>query len=83
MYYVLSSWELSSMVFLDSIVRLIPWVLWNKKSHEEDSFSKKLFRQKEYSVYTRPQEFMWLKVPDVLVSGNHREIEKWKLNNLK
>jgi len=81
--YVLSSWELSSMVFIDSLVRNITGVLWNSKSLEEESFSEKLLGKKEYSVYTRPREFEWMKVPDVLVSWNHRDIEKWKLNNLK
>ena len=80
--YVLSSWELSASVFLDAFIRNIPWVLWNTDSLEEDSFSKKLDRKKEYPVYTRPEEFMWLKVPDVLLSWNHKEIEKWKKNNL-
>ena len=80
--YVVSSWELSAIVFIDALVRHIPWVLWNSKSLEEDSFSKKLSRQKEYPVYTRPVEFKWLKVPDVLISWNHFEIEKWKKNNL-
>lgn len=81
--YVLTSWELSSMVFLDSIVRHIPWVLWNEESLLEESFSQKLSRQKEYPVYTRPRVFLWKNVPDILVSGNHKEIEKWKKNNLK
>lgn len=81
--YVISSWELASMVFIDSLVRHIPEVLWNKQSLEEDSFSEKLFRQKEYPVYTRPEEFLWMKVPEILLSWNHKEIEKWKINNLK
>lgn len=81
--YVLSSWELASMVFLDSLVRHIPWVLWNDKSLLEDSFSEEFSRQKEYPVYTRPREFEWEKVPDILTSWNHIEIEKWKKNNLK
>lgn len=80
--YVLSSGELSAMVFIDAFVRHIPWVLWNPESLEEESFSQKLGRQKEYPVYTRPKEFRWLQVPDVLTSGNHSEIEKWKKNNL-
>jgi len=79
--YVLSSWELSAMVLIDSLVRHIPWVLWNPESLEEDSFSYKLDRKKEYPVYTRPEEFLWKKVPAVLLSGNHIEIEKWKHNN--
>ena len=80
--YVLTSWELASQVFLDSILRHIPWVLWNKDSLEEDSFSKKFERKKEYPVYTRPSSFMWLDVPDILLSGNHKKIEDWKNNNL-
>lgn len=80
--YVLTSWELAAQVFVDSIVRFIPWVLWNNTSLEEDSFSKKFNRQKEYPVYTKPDIFMWKKVPEVLLSGNHRKIEEWKLKNL-
>lgn len=81
--YVLSSWELSAMVFIDAFVRHIPGVLWNPESLEEESFSQKLGRQKEYPVYTRPKEFRWKVVPDVLTSWNHSEIEKWKKNNLQ
>lgn len=80
--YVLSSWELASMVFIDTLVRQIPWVLWNEESFLEDSFSLKLNRQKEYPVYTKPQDFKWKKVPDVLLSWNHKEIEKWKKEKL-
>jgi len=80
--YVISSWELAASVFIDSLVRHIPGVLWNPKSLEEDSFSLSLDRQKEYPVYTRPKEFQWLKVPNVLLSWNHKEIQIWKKNNL-
>ena len=80
--YVISSWELATSVFIDSLIRHIPWVLWNKQSLEEDSFSKKFGRQKEYPVYTRPEEFMWKKVPEILLSWNHKEIENWKQKNL-
>jgi len=80
--YVLTSGELSASVFIDWLVRHIPWVLWNTESFEEDSFSKKLNRQKEYPVYTRPEVFMWKNVPEVLLSWNHKEIEKWKKTNL-
>lgn len=80
--YVLTSGELASMVFIDSIVRQIPGVLWNQESYLEESFSLKLNRQKEYPVYTKPQEFMGKKVPDILVSGNHKAIEKWKQDHL-
>jgi tRNA (guanine37-N1)-methyltransferase len=80
--YILTSWELARQVFIDSIVRLIPWVINSEISHEEESFSKKLNRQKEYPQYTGPKEFSWLSVPEVLTSGNHKAIEEWKINNL-
>lgn len=80
--YIISSWELAAMVFIDNLVRQIPNVLWNKTSLEEDSFSKKLNRQKEYPQYTKPRVFEWIEVPEVLFSGNHKEIEKWKKNNV-
>ncbi|NDK08304.1 tRNA (guanosine(37)-N1)-methyltransferase TrmD [Candidatus Gracilibacteria bacterium] len=80
--YVLTSGELSSMVFIDSIARFIPDVLGNPLSLEEESFSKKLFGKKEFPHYTRPRNFLGLEVPNVLLSGNHKEIEDWKKNNL-
>ncbi len=80
--YVISSWELAATVFIDSLVRHIPWVLWNTLSLQEDSFSLKFSRQKEYPVYTRPEIFKWKKVPEVLISWNHLKIEEWKKNNL-
>lgn len=81
--YVITSWELARQVFIDSLVRLVPGVINSEISHEEESFSKKLNRQKEYPQYTAPQDFMWIWVPDVLISGNHKAIEEWKINNLK
>lgn len=80
--YIITSWELAACVFIDSLSRNIPWVLWNNLSLEEESFSKKFDRQKEYPVYTRPEVFMWKKVPEILLSGNHKKIEEWKLKNL-
>lgn len=80
--YVLTSGEIASMVFIDALVRQIPWVLGNADSYLEDSFSLKLNRQKEYPVYTKPQEFKWKRVPDVLLSGNHKKIDDWKKNNI-
>ena len=79
----MTSWELSASIFIDSIVRNIPEVLWNKKSLEEESFSKFFNRQKEHPVYTRPKLFENMEVPQILTSWNHKEIEKWKFNNLK
>lgn len=80
--YVLSSWELSATVLIDSLVRHIPDVLWNPESLQEDSFSEKLDRKKEYPVYTRPETFQWKSVPKVLLSGNPKLIEEWKKENL-
>lgn len=81
--YVISSGELSSMVFIDTLVRHIPGVLWNQLSLEEDSFWAKLNRQKEYPVYTKPRVFEGLEVPEVLFSWNHKEISAWKSKNLR
>ncbi len=73
--YVLTGGELPAMVLVDSISRYVEGVLHNSASTEDESFSDGLL---EYPQYTRPQEFMGLRVPDVLLSGNHAEIEKWK-----
>lgn len=73
--YVLTGGELGAMVVIDSIVRLLPEVLGNEESHMKDSFSTGLL---EHPHYTRPSEFKGLKVPDVLLSGNHRLIEEWR-----
>ncbi len=81
--YVLTGGELPAMVVLDAVSRLIPGVLGKEESHMEDSFSKRLNRKKEYPHYTRPAKFKKMEVPEVLLSGNHKEIEKWRKNNLK
>ena len=73
--YVLTGGELPAMVLIDAVSRYIDGVLHNEQSTEDESFCDGLL---EYPQYTRPQEFMGLKVPDVLLSGNHAQIEKWK-----
>jgi len=73
--YVLTGGELPAMVLVDAILRYIPGVLGDENSVEDESFTNQLL---EYPQYTRPNEFMGLKVPDVLLSGNHQEIAKWK-----
>ncbi|MBT4585858.1 tRNA (guanosine(37)-N1)-methyltransferase TrmD, partial [Candidatus Peregrinibacteria bacterium] len=80
--YVLTGGELPAMVLIDSIARQIPGVLGKDLSAEEESFSAALDRKKEYPHYTRPDEFRSLRVPDVLISGHHAEIEKWRKENL-
>ncbi len=79
--YVLTGGEIASMAIIDSVIRLLPDALGKKESFEQDSFFEGVL---EYPQYTRPQEFRGIKVPDVLISGNHQEIEKWrKLESLK
>jgi len=81
--YVLTGGELPAMVFIDAVSRFIPGVLHDSDSAEEDSFSRKLGGKKEYPHYTKPAEFKGLKVPEVLMSGNHKEIENWRKKHLK
>ena len=72
--YVLTGGELPAMVLIDSVSRYIEGVL-NEESIKEESFSNKLL---EYPQYTRPEEFRGIKVPEVLVSGHHENIKKWR-----
>lgn len=77
--YVLTGGELPAMTIVDSIVRLIPGVLGGEKSAEIESFSDG--QTLEFPQYTRPEEFRGMKVPDVLLSGNHAAIAKWRDDN--
>ncbi len=73
--FVLTGGEIASMAIIDSVVRLLPNVLGNAESPVLDSFSTGLL---EHPQYTRPSDFKGLKVPDVLLSGNHGNVEKWR-----
>jgi tRNA (guanine37-N1)-methyltransferase len=73
--YILTGGELSAMVVVEAVARLIPGVLGNNESASMDSFSDGLL---EYPHYTRPADYKGMKVPEVLVSGNHREILGWR-----
>ena len=73
--YVLSGGEAAAMAIIDAVVRLVPGVLGHDDSAEDDSFSNGLL---EYPHYTRPPEFRGMTVPEVLLSGNHREIDDWR-----
>jgi len=73
--YVLTNGALPAMVVVDAVTRLLPGVLGDDESSHDESFSHGLL---EYPQYTRPAEFRGLKVPEVLLSGNHAEIEKWR-----
>ena len=81
--YVLTWWEIPAMILIDWISRLLPWVIWKEKSHIEESFSKAFDWKKEYPIYTKPEDFRWFKVPEILLSGHHGKIKEWKKNNLK
>ncbi len=73
--YVLTGGEIAALTIIDSVVRLIPGALGSKESYENDSFYEDTL---DYPQYTKPREFRGLKVPDVLLSGNHQEIAKWR-----
>ena len=73
--YVLTNGALPAMVVIDTVTRLLPGVLGDDASSAEESFSEGML---EYPQYTRPADFRGMKVPEVLLSGNHAEIEKWR-----
>lgn len=73
--YVLTNGAIAAVVLVDAVVRLMPGVLGHEQSAVDDSFSRGLL---ETPQYTRPAEFRGWKVPDVLLSGNHAEIERWR-----
>jgi tRNA (guanine37-N1)-methyltransferase len=78
--YVLTNGALPAMVVIDAVTRLLPGVLGDDESSHDESFSHGLL---EYPQYTRPAEFRGMKVPEILVSGNHAEIEKWRREQAK
>lgn len=73
--YVLSGGEFPAMVLIEGVVRLIPNVLGNNESIKNESFNNGIL---DYPQYTRPREFMGYPVPDILLSGNHEKIKKWR-----
>lgn len=79
--FVLTGGELPAMIVIDSIVRLLPGVLGGEKSAEIESYSNG--DNLEFPQYTRPAEFRGLKVPDILLSGNHAKIDEWRSHNSK
>jgi tRNA (guanine37-N1)-methyltransferase len=73
--YVLTNGALPAMVLIDAVARLLPGVLGDDQSAADESFSQGLL---EYPQYTRPAEFHGMRVPEVLLSGNHAEIARWR-----
>jgi tRNA (guanine37-N1)-methyltransferase len=74
--YVLSGGEVPAMVLLEAVTRLVPGVIGREESHERDSFGPEGLL--DHPHYTRPAEFRGMRVPEVLLSGNHAEIERWR-----
>ncbi len=86
--YVLTGGELPAMVFVDALTRLIPGVVGSEESLKEESFSSGVSTDPgsillEYPHYTRPPEFRGMKVPEVLLSGDHAKIEQWRREQAK
>lgn len=75
--YVLNGGEVAAMVVIDAVMRLVPGVLGDEDSHRDDSFSSG-GRLLEFAQYTRPREYRGLHVPDILLSGDHEEIARWR-----
>jgi tRNA (guanine37-N1)-methyltransferase len=78
--YVLTNGALAAAVFVDAVVRLVPGVLGDDQSADDDSFASGLL---EGPQYTRPPEFRGMRVPDVLLNGNHEEIARWRKEQAK
>jgi tRNA (guanine37-N1)-methyltransferase len=75
--FVLNGGEVAAMVVIDAVLRLVPGVLGDERSNKQDSFSGEE-RLLEGAQFTRPREFRGLTVPEVLLSGNHQEIARWR-----
>jgi tRNA (guanine37-N1)-methyltransferase len=78
--YVLTGGELPAMILIDSVVRLLPGVLGGETSTEIESFQSD-DKNIEFPQYTRPEDFQGMKVPDVLLTGHHAQIEQWRQDN--
>lgn len=76
--YIMSGGEIPAMVVIDAVVRLIPGVLGDSESVVNESFADTLL---EYPQYTRPAEYRGMKVPEILISGNHQKIKEWQREN--
>jgi tRNA (guanine37-N1)-methyltransferase len=74
--YVLTGGEPAAIVLIDAVSRFVPGVVGNRKCVEEDSFSRGLL---DYPQWTRPAVFRGIPVPEILLSGNHKEIRKWRM----
>ena len=77
--FILLWWEVATMTMIESITRLIPWVIKESESWQNESYSlKENMQNLEEPNYTRPENVKWFKVPDILLNGNSEEIEQWR-----
>lgn len=82
--FILLGWEVASMCMLESIVRLIPWVINDPASHADESYRiDDELTTLEYPQYTRPEEIYGYRVPDILLSGHHAQIQSWRVSQRK
>ena len=81
--FILCGGELPSLCIVEGVTRLLPEVLGNQESHQNESFGEKLEGKKKHPVYTKPEEFQGLKVPEVLLSGHHAKIDNWQKEHLE
>ena len=81
--FILCGGELPSLCIVEGVTRLLPEVLGNQESHQNESFGENLDGKKKHPVYTKPEVFQGLKVPEVLLSGHHAKIENWQKENLE
>ena len=82
--FILLWWEIATMTIIESITRLIPWVIKESESWQNESYSlKENMQNLEEPNYTRPENVKWFEVPQVLLTGNSQEILQWKKNNRK
>ena len=82
--FILLWWEVATMTMIESITRLIPWVIKESESWQNESYSlKENMQNLEEPNYTRPENVKWFEVPDVLLNGNSEEIAQWRRNNSK
>ena len=77
--YIVSGGEIPALALMESVTRLLPGILEKENASKIESYSEE--NKVEYPQYTRPEKFMGLKVPEVLLNGNHKEIEKWRQDN--
>lgn len=77
--YVVTGGEVASIPLIDAVIRLLGGAIGNAQSLKEESFSSELFGGVEYPQYTKPRNFRGYMVPDILLSGNHKNIQKWRM----